>query len=837
MAIDTGAGERKTNVFISYSRRDAEAADRLHEALTAQGLNPYLDKHDIAAGEDWKARLGGLIESADTMVFLISPDSIASSVCDWEVNHAELKGKRILPVVIREPGEGVPERLQRLNYVFMRNPDEETGALPRLADALAVDIAWIRNHTRYGDDAGEWETAGRPSRLLLRGASIGEAERWRDSRPPTAPQLTETQSAYIAASRRGATNRARGWTAGSIVVALIAIGLSVYAFIQQQAAEASRIVAEASQQRAEESQAAAEASEQRAVTVLATSDLRQGTDLSGDAETAADGMAYLARAAEAGDDRAQTRLWTMLQQRSFWLPAATASAVEPAEPPPAVPQDILDRFAQVDVNGELQTPQNIAISGDGRRVFTAVGDVPNQITPMVKVWNADGTPVTDWWEPPYSGDFYLYRISGTFNHDGRYLAVELEGWRETSTLVAYDLETMAQLETDITASGLLPQTQSIGFNSVRFVERPATSDREAETYLVTAAAKGDAVVYALFGTRLEEVARNRHRAAVRVADIDPDDQWLMSAGWDRSVSISTLHTFNAIGNLVFADSVPTALRRSGPAGLMVQGETGGWASYNLKAPVKRKPMPVAPLDTEGGRQEACLRITDPYGEGQTRFEHPSGLLLTAEPNRQVGAARAGEPAKLSPAFTADLYVVCASDDGSLVTVTTADFRTEIWTADFSARLGPAINERAYFGDGSTPEKTDWAAISPDGKRVMIRSSFWNPPNLELFWISLWDIETGLPLMDRTAFADDGLTDGVVRSARFAGDGHLTFIGDTALTPATLELTTPAVLPAALPDYAEAIAGQSINAQGLAELVPNRAGALEAGNRLLESLAE
>ena len=50
MAEEAGAGGRKTNVFISYSRKDREAADRLHAALQAEGLNPYLDKHDIAAG-------------------------------------------------------------------------------------------------------------------------------------------------------------------------------------------------------------------------------------------------------------------------------------------------------------------------------------------------------------------------------------------------------------------------------------------------------------------------------------------------------------------------------------------------------------------------------------------------------------------------------------------------------------------------------------------------------------------------------------------------------------------------------------------------------------------
>jgi hypothetical protein len=818
VADDATAAERKTNVFISYSRKDSEAADRLHAALTAQGLNPYLDKHDIAAGEDWKARLGGLIESADTMVFLISPDSIASEICDWEINHAELRGKRILPVMARD-AQNVPERLQRLNYVFMRTPEEETASLPRLADALAVDIGWIRAHTRYGEDAGEWDGAGRPSRLLLRGASISEAEHWRDTRPGTAPQLTETQSAFIAASRRGATNRQRGWIAGSLVVAVVAIGLSAYAFLQQQAAEASR---------------------KETVTVLATSDLRQGTQLATSAETAADGLAYLARAAEGGDARAQTRLWTMLQQRSFWLPvegtSTTAAASERAST--EVPQEIAKRFATIDVNGTPQPTIDVAISGDGTHVFAAVGDVPNQVPVMVRTFLADGTPVTDWWEPPYNGDFYLYRVRGYFSHTGRYLAVELEGWRETATLILYDMEKMAQVDTDIVASGLLPQTQSIGFTDVRFVEIPASGDREARTLLVTAAAKGDAAVYEVYDGYVGEVARNRHRAAVAVAEVDPDTQWLMSAGADRSVNISTLYTFGAVGNLIYADALPTALRRNGDSGLLVGTEGGQWAAYGLKAPVRRKPVPVPPLEGLPNEQEACLRLADPFSDPITRLEHPSGLLLTVEAGRRVGVSRNGGAPVLSTPFAADLHTVCASDDGKIVTITTGDFRTEIWTADFATRLGPAIDERAWFGEGSTPEKTDWVAISPDGRHALIRSSFWNPPNLEMFWISLWDIETGLPLMDRTEFADDGLTDGAVKSARFTAGGDIAFVGDETFEAASpIELAIPPALPDALPGYAEAIAGQSINAQGLAAAVPDRSQRLVAGSRLVESLAD
>jgi hypothetical protein len=91
-------------------------------------------------------------------------------------------------------------------------------------------------------------------------------------------------------------------------------------------------------------------------------------------------------------------------------------------------------------------------------------------------------------------------------------------------------------------------------------------------------------------------------------------------------------------------------------------------------------------------------------------------------------------------------------------------------------------------------------------------------------------------MDRTEFGDDGLIDGVVRSARFAADGNnVTFIGDDVLAPRTLELNVPEVFRRSLPQYAEAIVGQRINAQGLVEPIEDRVDRLAAGNRLLESL--
>jgi TIR domain len=84
---DGGAGE-KLKVFISYSRKDSAAfADELVAGLENGGFAPFLDRHDMVAGEDWEARLGGLIAQSDTVVFVVSPEAVKSKHCTWEVDR------------------------------------------------------------------------------------------------------------------------------------------------------------------------------------------------------------------------------------------------------------------------------------------------------------------------------------------------------------------------------------------------------------------------------------------------------------------------------------------------------------------------------------------------------------------------------------------------------------------------------------------------------------------------------------------------------------------------------------------------------------------------------
>src|SRR5438477_12884714 len=83
------SGEPKTQVFISYSREDLAFADRLVATLAARGVQALIDRTEIYAFEDRWKRVEALIAQADTIMFVLSPDSLRpDSVAQKEVAFA-----------------------------------------------------------------------------------------------------------------------------------------------------------------------------------------------------------------------------------------------------------------------------------------------------------------------------------------------------------------------------------------------------------------------------------------------------------------------------------------------------------------------------------------------------------------------------------------------------------------------------------------------------------------------------------------------------------------------------------------------------------------------------
>ena len=73
----------RPDVFVSYAREDKEFVERrLTKALVERGKDVWIDVEDIRGGaSDWRASVWAGIESAKVIVFVLTPDSLASTVC------------------------------------------------------------------------------------------------------------------------------------------------------------------------------------------------------------------------------------------------------------------------------------------------------------------------------------------------------------------------------------------------------------------------------------------------------------------------------------------------------------------------------------------------------------------------------------------------------------------------------------------------------------------------------------------------------------------------------------------------------------------------------------
>lgn len=199
--------ENRLKVFISYSRADHDFADQLRTVLEVAGFDAYIDLRDIAAAETWQRRLSSLILRADTVLLVISEESLNSRSVNWEVDEAVRLSKRLVPVVRRDGGRGpsaehlLPEPLRRLNFVFF-DSSSFGEAIASIVTTIRADAAWIQRRTVLDELVRRWHRVDRNDDVLPRGAELASYLDWLEQRPVTAPAPSESQVEFIRAAER-----------------------------------------------------------------------------------------------------------------------------------------------------------------------------------------------------------------------------------------------------------------------------------------------------------------------------------------------------------------------------------------------------------------------------------------------------------------------------------------------------------------------------------------------------------------------------------------------------------------------------------------------------------
>lgn len=103
----------QNHIFINYARTDSAFVDSLYDLLKKQGFQPWMDRRDILAGEDWKLAINSAIENASVFLAVISENSVEKEgYLQVEIKNALNKKLGQIPGKIFI----VPVRIQSCDY-------------------------------------------------------------------------------------------------------------------------------------------------------------------------------------------------------------------------------------------------------------------------------------------------------------------------------------------------------------------------------------------------------------------------------------------------------------------------------------------------------------------------------------------------------------------------------------------------------------------------------------------------------------------------------------------------------------------------------------------------
>ncbi len=132
--------------FISYSGKDQEFADRLHEGLQNKGVRCWFAPHDVKAGEKLHEQIGEAIRLHDKLLLILSEHSMNSEWVKTEIFNARErevaeKKRKLFPVRL------CPSKLCMTGNASM--PKQVRIWRGRYAEYFIPDFADWKDHDSY----------------------------------------------------------------------------------------------------------------------------------------------------------------------------------------------------------------------------------------------------------------------------------------------------------------------------------------------------------------------------------------------------------------------------------------------------------------------------------------------------------------------------------------------------------------------------------------------------------------------------------------------------------------------------------------------------------------
>ncbi len=182
------ANNLMTQVFLSWAEGDRLMMEAIRRRLMREGFTVWVSQTDITTGSDLKQVIQQGIEESDNLVYLISPESLASPACQQELRYALSFRKRMIPLLVHPLElDQLPADLRNLQCINLaKRPDlADAGALDpgdrdfaKLLRILEQDSSYHEEHKILLCKALKWERQDRNPSILLRGYNLRHAEAW-----------------------------------------------------------------------------------------------------------------------------------------------------------------------------------------------------------------------------------------------------------------------------------------------------------------------------------------------------------------------------------------------------------------------------------------------------------------------------------------------------------------------------------------------------------------------------------------------------------------------------------------------------------------------------------
>ena len=128
------------DAFLSYSRSDQDAIEKVAQALRARNLKPFLDRWHLAAGQPWQELLANRLADCRSVVVFVGPGDMGSwqkrekeCALDRQANEA---GFPVIPVLLPGVDDPALDFLGLNTWVDLRDDIADLGNLDALAAAI-----------------------------------------------------------------------------------------------------------------------------------------------------------------------------------------------------------------------------------------------------------------------------------------------------------------------------------------------------------------------------------------------------------------------------------------------------------------------------------------------------------------------------------------------------------------------------------------------------------------------------------------------------------------------------------------------------------------------------